>query len=60
VHTLNIQYSFILIANEQETLWRATAAYLMAQYFLTLNGDRHNLNLEGLTKIYNDIEKRIL
>ncbi len=29
----------------------------MAQYFLILNGDRHDLDLEGLTKIYNDIEK---
>jgi hypothetical protein len=44
-------------ANEQETVWRATATYLMAQYFLSLKGDRHNLDLEGLTKIYNDIEK---
>ncbi len=44
-------------ANEQETVWRATATYLMAQYFLILNGDRHDLDLEGLTKIYNDIEK---
>jgi hypothetical protein len=44
-------------ASEQETVWRATATYLMAQYFLILNGDRHDLDLEGLTKIYNDIEK---
>ena len=44
-------------ANEQETVWRATATYLMAQYFLVLNGDRHDLDFEGLTKIYNDIEK---
>ena len=44
-------------ANEQETVWRATATYLMAQCFLILNGDRDELDLEGLTKIYNDIEK---
>ena len=44
-------------ANEQETVWRATATYLMAQYFLILNGERHDVDLEGLTKIYNDIQK---
>jgi hypothetical protein len=43
-------------ANELETVWRATANYLMAQYFLILSGDRHDLDLEGLAQIYKDIQ----
>ncbi|MDY6792682.1 MAG: hypothetical protein SWH54_15580 [Thermodesulfobacteriota bacterium] len=44
-------------ANEEETIWRATSTYLLAQYFLILQGHRIELELDGLTRIYNNIEK---
>ena len=44
-------------ANEVETVWRATATYLMAQYLLTVQGNRVELDLDGMTRIYHDIEK---
>ena len=44
-------------ANEEETIWRATSTYLLAQYFLIIKGHRIDLELNGLTKIYENIEK---
>ena len=44
-------------ADEEETVWRAIATYLMAQYFLILKGHRKNLDMDGLAKIYDNIEK---
>ena len=44
-------------ADEEETIWRATSTYLLAQYFLIINGHRIDLELEGLTRIYQNIEK---
>ncbi|MBT8359221.1 MAG: hypothetical protein HKO79_13440 [Desulfobacterales bacterium] len=44
-------------ADEEETIWRATSTYLLAQYFLILRGHRIDLELEGLTRIYHNIEK---
>jgi hypothetical protein len=43
-------------ANEEETIWRATSTYLLAQYFLIMEGHRIDLELEGLTQIYHNIE----
>ncbi|MBW1820730.1 MAG: hypothetical protein JRI92_03050 [Deltaproteobacteria bacterium] len=44
-------------ANEEETIWRATSTYLLAQYFLIVKGHRIDLELDGLTRIYENIEK---
>ena len=44
-------------ADEEETIWRATSTYLLAQYFLIIKGHRIDLELEGLTRIYQNIEK---
>jgi len=44
-------------ANEEETIWRATSTYLLAQYFLIIKGHRIDLELNGLTRIYDNIEK---
>ncbi len=44
-------------ANEEETIWRATSTYLLAQYFLIIKGYNIDLELKGLTKIYDNIEK---
>lgn len=43
-------------ANEEETIWRATSTYLLAQYFLILKGHRIDLELDGLSRIYDNIE----
>ena len=44
-------------ANEEETIWRATSTYLLAQYFLIIKGHRIDLELDGLARIYDNIEK---
>lgn len=44
-------------ANEEETIWRATATYLIVQYFLVMKGHRSKPDPEGLTRIYDNIEK---
>ena len=43
-------------ANEEETVWRASATYLMAQYFLIMENRQADVDLAGLTQIYNNIE----
>ncbi|MGD8835854.1 MAG: hypothetical protein PVJ19_13000, partial [Desulfobacteraceae bacterium] len=44
-------------ANRDETLWRATATFLLAQYF-TKNGLRaSDMALDGLVKIYDDVTR---
>jgi len=44
-------------ANEEETIWRATSTYLLAQYFLIAKGHRIDIELDGLSRIYDNIEK---
>jgi len=44
-------------ANEEETIWRATSTYLLAQYFLIIKGHQSDLELDGLSRIYDNIEK---
>lgn len=43
-------------ASTQETIWRATSAYLLAQYFRQQDGAKPDIHLTGLTRIYNDIQ----
>lgn len=44
------------LASNEETLFRATSMYLLAQYFLKMEGLPARLELEGLTKIYRNIQ----
>jgi len=43
------------LASEEETIFRATAMYLLAQYFRSLDGGAPDLSFEGLTRIYRQI-----
>jgi hypothetical protein len=43
------------VANRQETLFRATGMYLMAQYFLEARGQAVDTELAGLSKIYKNL-----
>lgn len=43
-------------ATEEETVYRATSMYLLAQYFLRKQGQKADLELEGLSKIYYNIQ----
>ena len=44
------------LANEEETIYRATSMYLLAQYFLKNEGRSADLELDGLKKIYRDMQ----
>ena len=44
------------LANEEETMYRATSMYLLAQYFLRKDGRDYDFDLEGLTEIYKNIQ----
>jgi hypothetical protein len=44
------------LASNEETIFRATSMYLLAQYFLKMEGRQADLELEGLTKIYHNIQ----
>jgi hypothetical protein len=44
------------LASNEETLFRATSMYLLAQYFLKMEGRLARLELEGLTKIYRNMQ----
>jgi len=44
------------LASEEETLYRATSMYLLAQYFLKKDGVRSEISLDGLTDIYRNIQ----
>ncbi|CAN2042370.1 conserved hypothetical protein [Candidatus Magnetomoraceae bacterium gMMP-15] len=44
------------LASEEETIYRATSTYLLAQYFLKKSGKNVDFELEGLTKIYNNMQ----
>ncbi len=43
-------------ASTEETIWRATSTYLLAQYYHKLNGRSPDICFEGLSRIYNDIQ----
>lgn len=44
------------LATEEETIYRTTSMYLLAQYFKRLKGEEADLNLERLTLIYKNIQ----
>ena len=43
------------LASENETIFRATSMYMLAQYFKTKKGQRADLKFKGLTEIYRNI-----
>lgn len=43
------------LASREETTYRATSMYLLAQYFLKKAGATADLELDGLTKIYREL-----
>lgn len=45
------------LASEEETYYRATGMYLLAQYFLRHQGREADLELEGLKVIYQNLHK---
>jgi hypothetical protein len=44
------------LASEDETIYRTTSMYLLAQYFLFKGGKDYALELDNLTQIYNDLQ----
>jgi hypothetical protein len=44
------------LASVEETIYRATSMYLLAQYFLQKEGKKADMELEGLKTIYRDIK----
>ncbi len=44
------------LASEEETFYRATGMYLLAQYYLRQDGLESELELEGLKKIYRNLQ----
>lgn len=44
------------LANEDETMYRAAANYLLAQYFLSNQGEKPDFELKGLKKIYENMQ----
>jgi len=45
------------LASPEETIFRATSMYLLAQYFLWNDGKQVDYDLVGLTKIYQNLHK---
>lgn len=43
------------MATQQDTIFRATGMYMLAQYFLRKEGRRGDFELHGLTQIYNNL-----
>ena len=44
------------LANKEETIFRATSMYLLAQYFLKKTGHSADLELKGLRRIYDNMQ----
>ena len=44
------------LASEDETVFRATSTYLLAQYFLNNQGEKPDFELKGLKKIYANMQ----
>jgi len=42
-------------ANRDETMWQATATFLLAKYFTPQGLQKVDMTLKGLTRIYNDV-----
>ncbi|MFH7319763.1 DUF6901 family protein [Desulfurivibrio sp. D14AmB] len=45
------------LASEEETIYRAASTYLLTQYFQQLQGREPDLSLEGLNRIYQNIQE---
>lgn len=45
------------LASEEETIYRSTSMYLLAQYFCAREGGGADFSLSGLDKIYRDIQR---
>ena len=45
------------LASEEETIYRVTSMYLLAQYFRKLEGKESDLELDGLTRIYEEMQE---
>jgi hypothetical protein len=45
------------LATERDTIFRVAGMYLLAQYFRRSEGKREDLELSGLTKIYDNLHK---
>lgn len=45
------------LASEEETIFRATATYMLAQYFVNNGGKRTDFDLEKLTGLYRTIQE---
>lgn len=43
-------------ADEEETIYRAASMYLLAQYFVKKDGKKADLDLEGLSRIYRQVQ----
>lgn len=43
-------------ASTDETIWRATSTYLLSQYFTFRNGSEPDVEFDGLTRIYQNIQ----
>ena len=44
------------LANREETIYRATSMYLLAQYFLNKDNKPIDIELKGLVQIYKNME----
>ena len=44
-------------ASKEETIWRATSSYLLAQYFQRRRGQAPDIRFDGLAHIYSEIQK---
>lgn len=44
------------LASEEETIYRSSSMYLLAQYFCAKEGKKADYSLKGLDKIYRDIQ----
>jgi len=44
------------LASNEETVYRATSMYLLAQYYLKKEGEKADIELDGLTRIYEEME----
>lgn len=43
-------------ASTEETIWRATSSYLLAQYYLWQDRKKADMHFDGLSRIYNEIQ----
>ena len=48
-------YLHLPVANQQETLVRATSSFLLAQYFLSQGEGGKHCNLDQLTRLYENV-----